>query len=181
MLSRLLTAPQRAARRRRAPCGAGEQGEMRGGPGQIAQGFGFPANPTVPQGAACLAFSTPKCWHRPRASPCPCGNLNHNRGRGRAQAQGENAAGEQHPPSICVLLTAATRPSLSPGDLLRKEPGRAENPGNPRGAEVAAGAWPGGTEHPKSWARTEQLSPRPPGSSCCTARHVKHGAITLWH
>lgn len=45
---------------------------------------------------------------------------------------------------------------------------------------MAARAWPGGTEQPKSWARTEQLSPRPLGSSCCTARHVKHGAITLW-
>lgn len=52
VLSRLLAALQRAARRRGAPHGAGEQGEMWGGPGQITQGFGFPANPTVPQGAA---------------------------------------------------------------------------------------------------------------------------------
>lgn len=75
VLSRLLAALQRAARRPGAPCSAGEQGEMQGGPRQIAQGFGFPAKPTVPQGAACLAFSTPKCWRLPRASPCPCGNL----------------------------------------------------------------------------------------------------------
>lgn len=31
-------------------------------------------------------------------------------------------------PSTCALLTAATRPSLAPGGLLRKEQGRAESP-----------------------------------------------------
>lgn len=52
VLSRLLAALQQAVRRPGAPRGAGEQGEMPGGPRQIAQGFGFPAKPTVPQGAA---------------------------------------------------------------------------------------------------------------------------------